>query len=683
MSATTDTLLERTRLAALDRLAEVSRALGATRKADDAELGVALRELHAVKGEASMSGLRTLSRIAHALETLLIGRRKTVPFYVGDAIEALRVLSELLAATPAAEIEQLVDLTDLRAEIEAAPAATGGSSAEGAPAAGSRSDSAGGADGDSPRRAAELPQESWFRIETRHIDELCSRVSEVATDIDDTRRKLSEAVSLATGRELRRALQAVTEALAALRSRVGGVEDRAWGLRVVALQPLLQEMAGHAERVATELGKSVRVEVDAGGVALERSVVEALREPLLHLVRNAVDHGIEPPAQRGNKPVQGRIRLFAGTQGNEIVLSVEDDGGGLDVEALRARAVAGGFVDAERARVLPREEVLDLIFLDGFSQREEVSELSGRGIGLGAARAKVERLGGAMRMTTTPGTGTRFELVLAASAGRERVLVVEAAGILWAIPSRWVRAVLRDPEIVATARAERWVRAAEGILAVHSLAGWLGGAREEETAVLIVEIAGRRRGILGARSWAEVDLFRSPADPLLAAGSRIAASGVLEKGRPGFFLRGGEVLREGRQHATEAIQPVPSRGRRPRVLVVDDSPVIRDIVGEILTAAGIEVLTAENGKAALELVARKPCDLVITDIEMPRMTGLELLEHIRRDNELLPVVVLTTRNRPEHRREAALLGANAYIAKSEFHGDTLMDVVRRFVDLPS
>jgi two-component system sensor histidine kinase and response regulator WspE len=111
---------------------------------------------------------------------------------------------------------------------------------------------------------------------------------------------------------------------------------------------------------------------------------------------------------------------------------------------------------------------------------------------------------------------------------------------------------------------------------------------------------------------------------------------VLENGRPVFFLRWGEVLREGRQHATEAIQPVPSRGRRPRVLVVDDSPVIRDIEGEILPGAGIEVLTAENGKAALELVARKPCDLVITDIEMPRMTGLELLRHIRRDNELLP-----------------------------------------------
>jgi two-component system chemotaxis sensor kinase CheA len=187
-------------------------------------------------------------------------------------------------------------------------------------------------------------------------------------------------------------LQAVTEALAALRSGSAGWKI-GLGLRVVALQPLLQEMAGHAERVATELGKSVRVEVDAGGVRAGAQRGGSPREPLLHWFATLSTTASSRRRRGGNKPVQGRIRLFAGRRATRIVLSVEDDGGGLDVEA-RARGGCGWFVDAERARVLPREEVLDLIFLDGFSQREEVSELSRRGIGLGAARAKVERLVG-------------------------------------------------------------------------------------------------------------------------------------------------------------------------------------------------------------------------------------------------------------------------------------------------
>ncbi len=686
MPSATDTLLDRARLAARDRIREVLRALGAARSAEDPGLGVALRELHAIKGEASMSGLRALSRVAHALEALLIRRRATAPFFVEDACEALRVLDDLLKETPASELDGLVDLEDLRVEIEAtvsgaAPGPRPGA-VEDAPAAPAPRSADGSTPEEQRRPPADL-QQSWLRIETRDIDDLCTRVSELAADVDGARRQLTDVAAHTVGREALRTLQALDEGLSALRARVGGVEDRTWALRVVAIQPLLQELAAHAERLASELGKSVRVEVDGGGVALERGVVEALREPLLHLVRNAIDHGIESPERRGGKAAQGAVRLSAATQATEIVLAIEDDGAGLDVEAIRERAVSSNLLDAARATVLRREEVLDLVFLDGFSQRDEASEISGRGIGLGAARAKVERMGGAMRLTTTAGKGARFELVLSASAGRERVVVVEAAGVLWAIPSRWVRAVLRGAEILATARAERFVRTQEGILPVHSLSGWLGGAREEEAVVLVVEIAGRRRGLLVAPTLMEVDLFRIPASPLLAAATPIAASGGLEDGRPIFFLRWSEVLREGRQHSSTSVPAPAPRARKPRVLVVDDSPVIRDIVGEILTSAGVEVLSADNGKAALELIARQPCDLVITDLEMPRMTGLELLEHIRKDNEILPVVVLTTRNRPEHRREAALLGANAYIAKSEFRGENLMDVVRRFIDLPS
>jgi CheY-like chemotaxis protein len=228
------------------------------------------------------------------------------------------------------------------------------------------------------------------------------------------------------------------------------------------------------------------------------------------------------------------------------------------------------------------------------------------------------------------------------------------------------------------------LRTPEGLVPARPLNAWLGAPREDDTAALVVDIAGRRAALLVARTASEVDLLRTPADPLLSCSTRVAASGILPDGRVTFFLRWGEVLRELAQLSDEQVAVARrTRAHVPRVLVVDDSPVIRDIIGEVLTAAGMDVKSATDGRTALELMEGEQFDLVVSDIEMPKMDGLELLQAVRQRSAILPVVMLTTRSKPEHRREAALLGANAYIAKSEFHGDTLMEVVRRFVDLPA
>ena len=683
-----DDLLERTRAACLERARAVRTALQKVQDPGDRALDAALRELHAVKGEAVMGGLRSVSKLAHALESLLIERRQVEPFYLDDVRHALRVLTDILANTPAVDLVSANDIEDLLREVEISAEAHDSERRSSVPPAAAVSparidtstETAAVGPQVAPRADRANAETNWVRVDIRSIDDLSNLISEMVVDLEGMRSLLAEAPRRFEGR-VDRMVQAVGEEIDGLRARVARAEARAWSLRLVPLAPTLQGLAEHLENLGRQLGKQVRVEVHAGDVALERSVVEVLREPLLHLGRNAVDHGIELPDDRGDKPLPARIRLHAESQGAETLVAVEDDGAGLDVAAIRQRAVALELAAPERAPLLSRDEVLDLIFVHGFSECHEASEISGRGIGLSAVRSCIERLGGAVRVASSQGRSSRFELVLPAAVARERVLVVESAGLPWAIPSRWVRSVVRDPDTLQQAREKRMLRTHEGLSPARPLSAWLGAPREEETAAILVSIAGRRTALLVARTLVEGVLLRLPTDPLLEVGARVVASGTLDDGRVAFFLRWAEVVREATQLAHDGVVEARHAPRRVRILMADDSPVIRDIVGEVLTGAGFEVTTAEDGKIALERLARDPFDLVITDIEMPRMTGLELLQAIREKDPHLPVVMLTTRSKPEHRREAALLGANAYIAKSEFHGDTLMEVVRRFVDL--
>lgn len=681
MQRPADALLDRTRVACLDRAGAVQQALAAAAGGDDPQIGAALRELHAIKGEAAMGGLPEVGRLAHALEALVLQRRGEAPFYLGDAAEALRVLADVLATTAAEDLNSSPDLADLILEVEAAagrPEDGEGAAAMEAPPRAPRAPPL-DASGHAPARAA--APEGWLRVEARRIDDVSAQLAEITADLDASRALLAALSREDRGPTDRRAAKALAEQLDVARSRVAGLEANVWSLRLVPLSGPLQEFADHAEALARQLGKEVRAEADAGAVSLPRSMVEALREPLIHLVRNAVDHGIEPPSRRAPKPRVGRVRIGAESMGGEIVIAVEDDGAGISPDAVRRRAVDLGLVTADRARVLARDEALDLIFLDGFTERTEAGAISGRGVGLSAVRRSLEVLGGAVRVVA--GAGTRFELVLPAAVARERALVITSGGLSFAIPARWVRLVVRDPEALAAARRTRSLRTHEGVVPARPLNAWLGAPREDDRAALVVEIAGRSAALLvGSVPHAE-DLLRTPADPLLAASTRLAASAVLPDGRPAFFLRWAEVLREITQltgeESTAGARPRP---RAPRVLVVDDSAVIRDIVSEILTGAGVEAIAVEDGEAARDRIAREDLDLVISDVEMPRMDGFELLKAIRARSAVLPVIMLTTRSKPEHRREAALLGANAYIAKSEFRGDTLLDVVRRFVDLP-
>ena len=312
-----------------------------------------------------------------------------------------------------------------------------------------------------------------------------------------------------------------------------------------------------------------------------------------------------------------------------------------------------------------------------------MSEISGRGVGLDVVRRRVDELGGNVAVDSFEGAGTRFELMVPATITRERFVVVEVGGGLYGIPARRVlRIAQRDPSAEEAIVGGRVVRSERGMVRLRELAADLGEASPPSPGdrLLFVkegveEFAWAVRSVLGER-----ELIRRALDPVLAAAGLLSGSAMLDDGRVVLLLRVGEVLR--RNGGGRAAPSSPGGDRvAPRVLVADDSPIIRDLLAELLRDAGLEVETAFDGRDALERVDRRAPDLVITDLEMPRLDGFGLVEGVRRRGLELPVIVVSTRGSADDRRRASDLGANAYIVKTGFEGTALLETVARFVEV--
>jgi CheY-like chemotaxis protein len=339
-------------------------------------------------------------------------------------------------------------------------------------------------------------------------------------------------------------------------------------------------------------------------------------------------------------------------------------------------------MSSERAAGLDEAQIFELLFRAGLSTREEATELSGRGVGLDVVRRQVELMDGVVRVESTPGHGARFVIEVPTAISRERYLVIREDGVLYGLPARTVRSVRPlTPEDVQRVAGGAVLDVNGEKLELASLRECLGarGSRVEELA-LVLHVAGRAWALAIAEIVSESDVLRRPADPLLGASGLFAGSGLLEDGRLLLLMRPTATLTTGGRFA-----PAPTRRAEsmPRVLVVDDSPVVRDLVSDLLSSAGFVVETAEDGISAWERLERNTPTIVVTDVEMPRLSGLELLERIRQRWPHLPVVMVTTRGSAEDRRAAAELGASAYVAKSEFTPGTLLETVQRFVRLPS
>ncbi len=508
--------------------------------------------------------------------------------------------------------------------------------------------------------------------------------------------------------ELKRVFGTFSEQTESSQKITNRLQEEITRIRMVPIARLFRRLERPLRHMARSEGKEIALVVSGQHTEMDRAVLDRLHGPLVHLVRNAAAHGIETPAlrrERGKSPI-GRVEVGAVPHGDTVTLYVKDDGGGIDVASLAAAAERRGL------RLPPGADLTQLIFVAGLSSRASAGDLAGRGIGMSAVKESVARLNGRLDVTSHPGVGTEFSITVPVTLAIHQALMVKAGGEPYAIPLSNVERVIGvTPQEIQTTPHGRLVVYRDEVLAFHSLselvaspsngndgAPDVAGARAERPGVVVR--AGERRAVLLVdESLAREEIVLKSLGRLLQrhpifSGASIAGDGsvvpVLDIGgllaEPSQEARGGlpvdvdfdvDGKREARVEPLAGLPDVlsaaASRPKAATVLIVDDSLSIRRAAQHFLKESGLNVLLASDGVEALEVLRRQHVDLVVTDLEMPRLNGYELIATVRRNHELdhMPIVILSSRGSEKHRRYGEELGANGYMTKPFTRDDLL------------
>ncbi len=444
--------------------------------------------------------------------------------------------------------------------------------------------------------------------------------------------------------------------------------------------------------VCRTLGKQARLEIEGRTTPVDRDILEKLEAPLSHLLRNACDHGLESPGERqsAGKPEAGLIRIEARHRAGMLVVQVSDDGRGVSLPRLRQKIVEQGRATPEMAAAMSDEEVMEFLFLPGFSTAEKITEISGRGVGLDVVQALMHEVGGAVRIFSTPGRGTMFNLQLPVTRSVLRALVAEIDGEAYAFALVRLHRTLRVSQAaveMVDGRPQISVEGADAALVSARVALGLpggGGSAGGEIAVVVVGSGMNLYALEVDRILGESDLVVRPLDPRLGKVPGISAAALSEDDAPILIVDVDDLLR-GLEKATTggAAEPEPTKARvaRPRVLVVDDSATVRATARQILDASGFEVELAVDGADGWNAVRLGRYDLVISDVDMPRLNGLEFVARIRATPRLkaLPVIIVSYKERDEDRALGMAAGADGYLIKSSLADGTFLGKVQELL----
>ena len=444
--------------------------------------------------------------------------------------------------------------------------------------------------------------------------------------------------------------------------------------------------------IARESGKKVQFELQGTHIEIDRRILERMKDPLLHLIRNAIDHGIEPPEERklAGKSEKALLRLSGRqNEGKTVEMVLCDDGRGIDADAVKKRAVERGLLTAPEADELSRDEAVSLIFKSGVSTAPLVTEISGRGLGMAIVSERIEILGGTLSIESKPGEGTVFHMRLPATLATFRGVMVECGRQVFVIPSTHVRKVIRVyNDEIKTAENRRIIAYRDRATSLADLSSALkipGTKRNEDAdffpAVVVCAadtiMALRVDQVLGEEEILVKDLGKQ-----LKRVPFVSAATILGSGKPALILNAKDLLqsRPGEDFApfqTDAQETV----ERPKVLLVEDSITSRMLLKNMLESAGFDVFAAVDGGKAFAMLPEVLPDIVVSDVEMPEMDGFELTRKIRQspDFESLPVVLVTTLSSQKDRETGIEAGANAYVVKSEFDQQNLLETIRLWV----
>ncbi len=450
--------------------------------------------------------------------------------------------------------------------------------------------------------------------------------------------------------------------------------------------------------LARQLNKKVKFEIRGQATGVDREILEKLEAPLTHLLRNALDHGLETPAERqaAGKNPEGLLSLEARHQAGQLHIIVTDDGRGVDLERIRHKVIARGLSNAEMIDRLTEAELLDFLFLPGFSTSATVTEISGRGVGLDIVRNLAQEVGGLVRVENKPGAGTQFHLQLPITLSVLRTLLVEIAGEAYAIPlTRIDHLVAAVPEEIQTLEGRRYLTLnqrhiglvdAREVLALNGVT-----SRPAEWPIVIIGDRTNAYGLVVDRFIGESKLVVRTLDARLGKVPNISAVSLLDDGTPVMIIDTEDMARSienllsgGRLKQIQAAGKMTDAKTSKHILVADDSITVREMERKLLENRGYAVDVAVDGMDAWNTVRTGHFDLVISDIDMPRMNGIELVRHIKQDVRLqaLPVIIVSYKDREEDRLSGLEAGATHYLTKSSFHDETFLKTVTDVIGDP-
>lgn len=477
--------------------------------------------------------------------------------------------------------------------------------------------------------------------------------------------------------------------------RTANLSDRLYREVITSnMRPFADGIQGFPRMIrdlARKLDKEVKLEIVGKATSVDRDILKKLEAPLTHILRNATDHGIELPAERiaAGKPPEGTIRLEAFHRGGMLAITVADDGRGINLEHLRQKIVNKNLTTAELAAQFTDAELMEFLFLPGFSTAKQVTEISGRGVGLDIAKSMAQEVGGTVRAVSQQGKGTSFHFQLPLTLSVVRTLLVEISGRPYAIPlARIEQIVTVEPaEILEVENRQYFTMNQQniGLIAAHQVLELSPSAYSSGSlAAVIISDQANTYGLVVDKFLGEHDLVVRPLDPRLGKVRDISATSLLGDGSPILIIDVSDMVRTidgilniGQLNKVGVETAKAIVEQRQKILVVDDSITVREMERKLLENRGYDVDIAVNGMEGWNAVRTKHYDLVISDIDMPRMNGIELVRQIKSHPRLhsLPVIIVSYRDREEDRIQGLEAGADYYLTKSSFHDSTLIDAV--------
>jgi two-component system chemotaxis sensor kinase CheA len=522
----------------------------------------------------------------------------------------------------------------------------------------------------------------------RQLNDEANRLADAVRNLDFTQQTVSASLLRQTSNRLVDLVRRFSDDVFATGL---SYEELSEAVRASRLQPFRVVTANYATFVrgaARELDKRIKLDLVGMDVRVEQRVLDEVAEPCVHLLRNSIVHGIESPQERldAGKPAVGTIRVSAAQEGDSVRLEFADDGRGLDLERIARRAVTMGLVEAKVAAGMSTQELANLAFAPGLSTVTEVSELAGRGVGLDVVRQTIDAVGGAVHLETQRGHGTRFVLQVPVSLSIVRAMLVEASDCRFAVPNGAVAEVywLSTKDIRHEAGRELTLYRGR-LLPLIRLREVLGvkGIRDifaNKVSVLVLRSGDKLAGFVVDRCLGEREIVARPFGQFL--GRPKAASGVtiLEDGSLVLILHPAGLMRLGdEEHGRTPLHAGGQlkQGTRRQILYAEDSLITREYAASVLRAQGFEVTEVNDGIEALAALEHGHFDVLLTDLQMPRLDGFKLTAAVRRDPKLLnlPIVVLSTVEAPETKRMALHAGADAYLVKSQFGVESLMSTL--------